>query len=227
MQTATKRENRIAALDDNGARLKASKPAKAVAKDRMVVAIPDLEIRQLSVRVKGTSSLIMQAMSAKTRDSLDQRAQGGARQKDEATTAKQKYEESLYRLDKPINGCKYYMPGGAFQSAAVNACTSLGRAVTNMKEMLQAFYVVEEKVPIKGEPRFHSAVGRNKMKGACMIYRGEFEEWSATFTVRFNARVVTPAQIFSLFNTAGFAVGVGGWRREKKGVHGMFEVVLG
>jgi hypothetical protein len=42
--------------------------------------------------------------------------------------------------------------------------------------------------------------------------------------VRFNANVLSAAQIVNLFNTAGFGVGIGEWRPEKDGQFGMFHV---
>jgi hypothetical protein len=49
------------------------------------------------------------------------------------------------------------------------------------------------------------------MGTADIRYRGEFKTWSATVTVRYNARVLSADQVVNLFNTAGFAVGVGEW----------------
>jgi hypothetical protein len=55
-------------------------------------------------------------------------------------------------------------------------------------------------------------------------YRGEFFPWAARLQVRFNANVLSPAQILNLINTAGFAVGVGEWRPERGGQSGLFHV---
>ena len=43
-------------------------------------------------------------------------------------------------------------------------------------------------------------------------------------SVRFNANVLSAEQIINLFNTAGFGVGIGEWRSEKDGQHGLFHV---
>jgi hypothetical protein len=62
------------------------------------------------------------------------------------------------------------------------------------------------------------------MGSADLRYRGEFKEWKTTFSIRFNKNVLSIEQIVLLFNTAGFAIGVGEWRPEKNGSHGMFHV---
>jgi hypothetical protein len=65
---------------------------------------------------------------------------------------------------------------------------------------------------------------RIAMGTADIRYRGVFNEWSTTFALRFNKNVLSPEQIVDLFNTAGFAIGVGEHRPEKNGSLGMFHV---
>jgi len=52
--------------------------------------------------------------------------------------------------------------------------------------------------------------------------RAEFPAWSTTLDIRYNGNVLSREQIANLFNTAGFAVGVGEWRPQKDGSYGMF-----
>ena len=63
------------------------------------------------------------------------------------------------------------------------------------------------------------------MGTADIRFRGEFNEWEALIPIRYNAGVLTAEQIVNLFQLGGFAVGIGEWRPEKGGVHGMYEVV--
>lgn len=66
---------------------------------------------------------------------------------------------------------------------------------------------------------------RNVGMGTADIrYRAEFPDWKARVLVRYNANVLSEAQILNLLNVAGFAVGVGEWRPEKDGQYGMFHV---
>ena len=62
------------------------------------------------------------------------------------------------------------------------------------------------------------------MGTADIRYRGQFPHWWVAVTVRFNANVLSAAQIVNLFNTAGFGVGVGEWRMERDGQFGCFRV---
>jgi len=65
---------------------------------------------------------------------------------------------------------------------------------------------------------------RIAMGTADIRYRGEFKQWKVRLLVRYNASVLSPAQIYNLFNLAGFGVGVGEGRPEKNGSWGMFHV---
>ena len=69
-----------------------------------------------------------------------------------------------------------------------------------------------------------AAMVKIAMGTADIRYRGEFKEWKASFILRYNANVIGPEQILNLFNTAGFAIGVGEWRPQRDGSFGMFHV---
>ena len=60
-----------------------------------------------------------------------------------------------------------------------------------------------------------------------IAYRPEFLEWGARLRIRFNPNAISAEQIVNLVEIAGFAVGVGDWRPEKAGQHGMFTVDRG
>src|SRR5262249_15901195 len=90
----------------------------------------------------------------------------------------------------------------------------------------QAFHVVGELVQIHGEPEMREDMVRVGMGAADIRYRAEFKQWKVCLSIRYNARVLTDEQIINLFNTAGFAGGVGEWRSEKDGSFGLFHVAM-
>lgn len=188
-----------------------------------LIEIPGMDLRVLKIKIVGDTSLIMNRFTAKAMASIKEKGSGLPSQPKVKRTPKQIFEDSLYKLP---NG-KYYMPAGALRGAAVSACTSLGRSVATKTGMRQAFQLVEDCVVINGKPKMREDMGRNPSTGGgVVLIRGEFEKWSAEFHVRYNARVISAAQLINLFNTAGFAVGIGEWRPEKNGNHGMFHVEL-
>lgn len=185
------------------------------------IELPPLNIATMTLTLIGDSSLICHAWDKKSigimLDKQMKKAKAGREAKDPETD----YLGSLY----PLPGGGYGFPSIAFKSAAVTACTSTG-SITKVAAR-QAFHVMDEFVPIDGEPTMRQDMVRIGMGTADIRHRGEFLRWRATLTVRFNANVLSAEQILNLFNTAGFGVGIGEWRSEKDGGHGLFHVATG
>ena len=57
-------------------------------------------------------------------------------------------------------------------------------------------------------------------------YRAEFKKWSVKARIRYDAAVMTPAQIINLIQHAGFSGGLGEMRPSQRASdqYGMFEV---
>jgi len=205
-------------ISENG-----SATAEPKEEKRLELKIPAMELRDLRVKIVGDSPLIVNRFKDSTiRDIADKQAgaaSAGRKRKD----PKADYEGSIYK--HPEGG--YGFPCSGFAKAAVSACTSLGKSVISQTQARQAFRVMGDMVKIQGKPQMREdvvKVGKFPNKVADLRYRAEFPEWSCTLTIKFNARVLTAAQIVNLFQLAGFAVGVGEWRPEKSGQFGMFHV---
>jgi hypothetical protein len=192
----------------------AAKPGIAVG-----IALPKLDVQALNITVVGDSPLICHRWSEKAKRQILEKQMGKATAGKEAKDPEADYKATLYRL---TDG-GYGFPAIAFKCAAVEACTSLGKAVSKVAAR-QAFHVVGELVKLEGEPRMREDMVRVGMGVADVRHRAEFPEWRATILVRFNARVLSAEQVVNLFNTAGFAVGVGEWRSERDGSFGLFHV---
>src|SRR3546814_17616345 len=77
---------------------------------------------------------------------------------------------------------------------------------------------------VQGEPRPREDMVRVGMGTADIRYRPEFPEWSILAAIKFNDSVISAEQIANLLSTAGFAIGIGEWRPERKGQFGRFTV---
>lgn len=207
----------------------------ATKKTEMSIELPRLDVQMMEVTVIGDSPLIVHAWSMKAkREMLDKqmkRPKAGKEAKDPLAD----FKASLYQL--PDGG--FGFPSVAFKNAAVTAVTSIS-GVTKVAAR-QAFHVLGEDIDVAGafdgvkmrqnlvrveggSPRMREDMVRVGMGTADLRYRGEFWPWYAKVLVRYNAGVLSPSQILNLFNTAGFAVGVGEWRPEKDGQSGLFHV---
>jgi hypothetical protein len=203
----------------------------AAATKSTAIELPPLNIETLSVPLVGDSSLIVHAWSEKAIKAMADKQQKKASAGREAKDPWAEFCGSMYWLDgkpeKPteqdVETARFGFPAIAFKAAAVTACTSIG-GITKIAAR-QAFHVEGEFVEIKGPPpSMREDVCRVGMGVADLRYRGEFSPWSVDLTVKFNANLMSAAQVVNLFQTAGFAVGVGEWRPERDGPHGRFHV---
>lgn len=193
----------------------------AAAKKEAVVQIiiPKLDIRELTVTLVGDSPLVMHKWSEKAKREMFLKQTKGAKMAKEAKNPEKDYEDSMYKL--PDNS-GYGFPTIGFKRAAIDAC-SHADGITKVIAR-GAFHIPGELVKIDGEPHMREDMVRVGMGVADLRYRGEFTEWSCTFTVRYNASVISPDQIVNLFNISGFAIGIGENRPQKNGSWGMFHV---
>jgi hypothetical protein len=183
------------------------------------ITLPRLDIRTLRIPIVGDSELIVHRWSEKARKEMLDKQRGVATAGKAPKDPEEDYKSSMY--EHPDGG--HGFPSIAFKNAAVSACTSLGKSISKVAAR-QAFHVVGEFVRIEGEPRMREDMVKIGMGTADIRFRAGFPVWSTEVTVRFNARVLTDEQVVNLFNTAGFAVGVGEWRSERDGSFGLFHV---
>lgn len=193
------------------------------------ISLPKLDIRGIRVKIVGDSSLITHHWSEKAIKQMLDKQMGKATAGREAKNPEEDYQRSLYVIEpapkgKPFEDSKFGFPCIAFKLAAVEACTSIGKQAITKVAARQAFHVMGELAPIKGKPTMREDPVTVGQGTADLRYRGEFKEWETELLIRYNARVLTDEQIINLINTAGFAVGVGEWRSEKSGNHGLFHV---
>lgn len=222
---ATKRQVAEVATAAKAARKAKAGPGDDGATAKAIV-LPKLDIRRISIELVGDTPLICHNWNQKAKQAILDKQMGKASAGKEPKDPERDYQESLYLIERrePFERSVFGFPARAFKAAAVEACTSLGRQNVTKVQARQAFHVDGELVPIIGTPRMREDMVRIPMGTADIRHRGEFPEWRAVLTLRYNSRVLTDEQIVNLFNTAGFAVGIGEWRSERDGSFGLFHV---
>lgn len=188
---------------------------------RVGIVLPEMDIRTIEITLVGISPLIVHRFGAKQKKEIADKEQQKATSGREAKVPEQEYEDSKYI----INGVECF-PAIAFKSAAVSACTSLGKSITKVAAR-QSHHVLGDYVPIVGESRMREDIPRVRNGAPTIRYRAEYPNWEVVLKILYNARVLSAEQLVNLYNTAGFSVGVGEWRPEKDGQNGMFEVKRG
>lgn len=185
-----------------------------------IISLPELKQRNVTIRVRGTSSLITHPFSQKALGDIEKKQQGKAKSaKHEQRNPEQEYKDSLYiREDK-----SYGFPAIGFKGAVVTAANDAG-----IQKVLarRAFHVVgDELVKIDGEPTMRTDRVTIGMGTTDIRYRAEFKQWAADIPIVFNEGVISLEQLVNLFRIAGFGVGIGEWRPERNGIHGTWDVV--
>jgi len=94
-----------------------------------------------------------------------------------------------------------------------------------MTEARGAFFIMGDIIPIVGEHKMREDIVRLNGRTADLRYRAEYPEWQITFIVNYNPDIIGVDSIINLLEVAGFHVGIGDWRPEKNGTHGMFHVL--
>lgn len=191
-------------------------------KDTLSVEIPELRRERVTFTIVGDSSLIVHKWSDKAKREMLDKQQKKATPKREGKNPEQDFRDALYIL--PNNGDKkehYGFPSIGFKKAAIRAANDAGM---NMTDARRFFHVVGEFIEIKGVPTIREDMVKLNGKVADIRYRPEFKEWEADINVDFNPNTISASQIINLFNLAGFGVGIGDWRPEKDGTHGMFHI---
>jgi hypothetical protein len=183
------------------------------------IVIPKMEIEMFHVKLVGDSALISHKWSEKAKKEMLDKQMQKPKEAKAAKDPEQCFRDCIYHDDdgRPA------FPSVAFKAAAVDACSHID-GVTKV-EARGAFHVVGELIPIEGdEPTMREDMVKIAMGTSDIRFRAEFKKWSATLLVRYNKRVLSQEQIIHLFNTAGFAIGVGEWRPQRDGSFGMFHV---
>jgi hypothetical protein len=208
-----------------------------------VIELPKLRIETAKIRLVGDSSLVVHKWSEKAKEEMRAKQMKKAKKAKEAKNPVEDFLNSMYIID--ANGRQIDLPGTldidnpdhvkdflsrqrfgfpavAFKSAAVDACSHVD-GVTKV-EARGAFHLLGDFVEIEGKPVMREDLVRVGMGTADLRYRAEFNPWAATLTIQYNANVLSVDQIANLFNTAGFAIGVGEGRPQRDYVWGRFHV---
>lgn len=182
------------------------------------ISIPAPDIRTATFRLVGTTSLICHAWSHKAKEQMLAKQMKRASVGKTAKDPEQDFRDSLYPMS---DGDGYGFPAIAFKAAMVRAGTYLDLKMTFLRG---CFHVPDGLLRIDGTPEPREDMVRVGQGTADIRYRAEFSPWVVELPIRYNANVISEEQIANLLVTAGFSVGVGEWRPEKDGNHGMWEV---
>lgn len=172
------------------------------------------KVRKLMVTISGKTDLLTCRIS----EQEIQKIQKIPIPKDQEWNQQQIFEARIYRDHES----RPSFPGSGVMKAMVDAARSLDQKMTMMKQL---FTIPATFLPIlDSEPRLRTDPAKNK-QSLVMAVRAEYRRpWRMIVPIEFNASMASEKDILALLGTAGFAVGIGAWRREKNGLFGQFEI---
>jgi hypothetical protein len=179
--------------------------------------------KRLTLRIQGTSPLVMHRFTEKTRHYMDQVRQEGRKTRD----------REIIDPEAQATACTYYNAEGkvCMPAAAFRKClhAAAHKKIGIEKTLIRSLFVVspEGLVPIEtdeGKRVVRTDIVRNKDGTPDVRYRPQFTEWGATLTFEFDASNIRSEDVLNLIDRAGFGVGIGESRPEKMGDWGRFEL---
>ena len=192
---------------------------KETPKEKPVELLP-LQLETFKVRIVGDSPLLMHKFGD---------SQKGAMLDKQTQKPKQKAKRDI---EAEVEEATYYLNGNeairavAFKKAMVEVAPYLPGL--DKKRLKGSVQVLGDLVPLEfKEKTINEAVVKLSGPGnvSMIRFRPEFHEWGCELTIRYNSALVSNDQIINALNYAGFQIGVGDWRPQCDGSHGMFHVV--
>lgn len=215
------------------------------AKKTELVEIRPLDMRTTTLTIVGETPLIMHAWSEKAKKQMLDAQMGKAKgkQKDKKNPVEDFINSMYWLTEKPTeyteeafeeafrNGAKFGFPVTALKQAAISASFRMGWSKDKMS-LRGAFFIdggFGEFMEIKSDkPVMREDMVKVGMGTADLRYRGEFQNWSATFNLRYDANgQYSLESILNMLNAGGTVCGIGEWRVERDGQNGMFHVQAG
>ena len=207
-----------------------------------LVEIRPLDMRTTTITIVGETPLIMHAWSEKAKKQMLDAQMGKAKgkQKDKKNPVEDFINSMYWLTEKPTeyteeafeeacrNGAKFGFPVTALKQAAISASFRMGWSKDKMS-LRGAFFIdggFGEFMEIKSDkPVMREDMVKVGMGTADLRYRGEFQDWSATFNLRYDANgQYSLDSIINMINAGGTVCGIGEWRVERDGMCGMFHV---
>lgn len=189
------------------------------------IQIKPIDFSRVNIVVIGDSQMVQHRIGESAIDKLeDSTREKKLKGKRQPRNIEKEYNEATYFYpdDKPGTiGC----PAMWFKQSMVNACSFIEGI--NKTTARASFFVEGDMVKVNGERKMRTDVVRlgGIGKTAQTRYRPEIFPWWVELTIRYRPDLIQLSDLSNLLNHAGFSVGVGEDRPQKRGGQwGLFHV---
>jgi hypothetical protein len=201
---------------------------KKVEKKEETIEILQIEKVKVSLYILGTTPLLMNRMSKKTRETLllpplpmRNRAARAEKLKHEPIA---EFNEAVYRCQADDAPTLIHVPNGAFKKAIAQAALDIPGATKAQIGRLVS--VTDPTVHLFGKPYLHMCPVRPPGQAPDIRTRAIFPQWACKVTFGFIRRLISERDVLNLVAAAGVITGVGDGRPEKGALDfGQWDVV--
>ena len=205
-------------------------------KTTAVVAITPPNFRHLAIQIRGIAPLVINRFSAKAMEMMKQTQEAGSTARSRKTRESKDFDQ-LFESAKHVSDDGWEgIHAAAFRNAAISACRACGFKMTHAK---LAFSVMQDGFDrVDGAPLVRLTEGvaeqwiaptRNATGVIDLRSRPMYRQWATTLRIRYDAGMLTDADVVNLISRVGMQVGVGEGRPDSKNSaglgFGLFEIV--
>lgn len=184
------------------------------------ISIQPLKKVSMTVKLKGLTPYLASKMDMISVENIERKKNSQMVIKD-TRTEEQKTQDKIHHTTDGKVG----IPSSAFMKGMVEMSPYIEGL--DKKRVMGSVRIIQDIVPIKFKKQsVHETWGINSgmSKAPKIIRRPMFTDWDCELQIMFNSSNISAEQIVNLLNWAGFQSGVGGWRAQKGGAFGSYEV---
>lgn len=202
-----------------------------------LVELKPIQIKHVSVTIKGRSPLIVNNFNEKSRQQILDAQMKKPKNKKEIRNPIEDFMRACYWLTpmptefteesfaKALkDGARFGFPSKGIKSSIVSGAYRNG--MTKDKVSINgAFFIPQELVEIKCDNiEMREDYVRIAHGGTDVRFRPQYNNWEITFDMEYNENVYSLEQLINFINLGGFSCGLGEMRIEKGGNFGAYEI---
>lgn len=189
---------------------------------KLEISVPQLKLGIIKVQLKGKTPLLMDRFPESVRDEILKKQIGQTKGKKQIRNIDIEYENAFHRLPNGDIG----FPAQGFKSAMIESTSFVGSKDFS-KKLLKGIQILNSEgndlIPIR-----YKKIGklRHFPKGGNTKISPMLEDWECELVIQYDQNNISPQDLVSLLNYAGFYYGIGIWSPRAKcgGKYGMYEI---
>lgn len=201
------------------------------------ITLQPIKIKEVEITIEGITPLIVNNFNEKSRRQILDSQMKKPKEEKKPRNPIEDGMRALYWLtpmpeefteeafEKALKeGARFGFPAKGIKASAASGAYRNGMTKDKVS-LYGAFLIPDELIEIKYKDlHIREDYVRVANGSADVRFRPEFNEWSMTFTIRYNENKYSLEQIINFINIGGFSCGLGEQRVEKGGNNGSYQV---